>query len=491
MKSRTRSSNVTPVHITGLHVGNSLVSVADYVYNCDPAVGELYIDSVAGTVTIPESIKDQGNVQLGYATYDPDALVAWARSELISSFAATRQRVLTSRVASMPVFSDILLADESDVMTDVVTPNFASIQKNGGVVFSPMTRDKVKFTSTYEIVSTLPALSPIVIVTSGSALNRVTSFRVQWEIPAFSTEVFGTTDSFYSYLDGLSALAPSANLQAAVNNSYNNATEGELQLLTALAESKQTVSHLASTGRRIASLYRSIKKGKFKELAPKTFRKWQREKASGKAKLSLDIISDAWLEARYAWRPLIIDIQQTIRYFNGDHNSRRKTYRGYDELLNSEQVIVNYSENGYSYEGTLSSISTSRARAGVLTELKPDSSGHVRDLGLLNPAGALWEAIPYSFVADWFLNISGVIASLNPSPAFSYLGSWVTDSREVTLSGSVKVTSPSGSIKYVNISHIREHKDRIIDTKVSLVTIDVNLDIYKIIDAAFLMKRWL
>jgi hypothetical protein len=42
-------------------------------------------------------------------------------------------------------------------------------------------------------------------------------------------------------------------------------------------------------------------------------------------------------------------------------------------------------------------------------------------LGLLNPSAVVWERIPYSFVADWFLRTDGIVNSLKLQP---FSGLW-------------------------------------------------------------------
>jgi hypothetical protein len=43
-----------------------------------------------------------------------------------------------------------------------------------------------------------------------------------------------------------------------------------------------------------------------------------------------------------------------------------------------------------------------------------------------------WELIPYSFVVDWFVNVSDYLRALAPSPSFHHLGSCLTGKHEYT-----------------------------------------------------------
>jgi len=190
MGTRTRTANIFPEELSGLHVGDASMSVYNQSWSCDPANGSIYIDEFAGTFVIPESVKDPEVVQLGYATYDPERLVTWAKATLMGAFLAQRQRIHTARLSTMDIFPTLILKDGSDTMTDVVTPNFKSRQQKGEVIFSPMTHEKVDFTSTFEATVDTDVWSEIQIITDGSAVGRITKFRVIWVLPQFASEVF-------------------------------------------------------------------------------------------------------------------------------------------------------------------------------------------------------------------------------------------------------------------------------------------------------------
>jgi hypothetical protein len=50
------------------------------------------------------------------------------------------------------------------------------------------------------------------------------------------------------------------------------------------------------------------------------------------------------------------------------------------------------------------------------------------------------EILPYSFVVGWFVNISAIASSLNPSPIYESLGSWTVHT--VTTDFNVVVYDP-------------------------------------------------
>jgi len=281
-----------------------------------------------------------------------------------------------------------------------------------------------------------------------------------------------------------------ASPQLAINQAAANVTAGEVEILNILAERRETISHLAQTGRRLFALYSAIRKGNFKRLAPETYARYLELKKKGKVSPPLDIIADAWLEARYAWRPLIIDVESIWDHYKSQKGGNRRTYRAsdYPEPVIEEGLTYSITDSSAQYDFTFSKRLVNTVRAGILTEL--DLDPRVGELGLLNIAGTAWEIVPFSFVVDWFIDISGIISSLNPEPRITPLASWYTSQSYVALSGTVTVT-PSGSDSYTQVFNLVvtdwiRRKDTV---ATYFPSIDVNLDMFKLLDSFALLRR--
>lgn len=148
--------------------------------------------------------------------------------------------------------------------------------------------------------------------------------------------------------------------------------------------------------------------------------------------------SNTWLEYRYGWKPLAMDVETII---DAAHNVRAK----YDKRhLVARSTVPYQTSDAFDVEvsdawtcpgtsgmhGTLIVEINGKVSAGVVYDLKSQTTiDHLnRTLGARPqdvPAG-LWECIPYSFVADWFLNVGDWLRAVTPDPSVTLIGNWVT-----------------------------------------------------------------
>lgn len=149
--------------------------------------------------------------------------------------------------------------------------------------------------------------------------------------------------------------------------------------------------------------------------------------------------SESWLEYRYGWQPLILDGSAIIdditrKLSKGFKDARRLVVRAEKKQQLSVagtfpwQSVPNYPSVQTS--GGASVQMDINAFAGVMYEIAPRTDPEAlaayyglraRDIPAL-----VWEKIPYSFVADWFLNVGDYIEAKMEVPDIKVLSSWVT-----------------------------------------------------------------
>lgn len=132
--------------------------------------------------------------------------------------------------------------------------------------------------------------------------------------------------------------------------------------------------------------------------------------------------ADQFLEFHFGWEPAIQDMGAAVEVLDQtdfgvlDLKGRQtEPYNDYHRF-NADQwsFTKNYEE------GTLSVLIGVRARV-----INPNAFLANR-MGFVNPASVAWEAVPYSFVVDWFANVGQVIASYSDFVGVSIENSYTT-----------------------------------------------------------------
>lgn len=264
--------------------------------------------------------------------------------------------------------------------------------------------------------------------------NPLSISETQWALILGSSEVKGkdangtrfTLDGAYAALelpigtiDGVrTTLAPP--LSAFGINPYDerkinqhltsalaNAKSKSMDVLTFAAEFHKTVEMVNGVAFRTAQRAKAIMN-----------LKKVRSLKSSKEKLSA--FSDSWLEYRYGWRVLayeLDDLQKTVQKLLEGYPFR---WRAKSEALDIKDVkSTTYRTNSFSADNSSGSGAWYRdvnikethrlkLQTGVMWESRMQS------LIFVDPLTTAIELVPYSFVVDWFLNLSDFLTSLSP-----------------------------------------------------------------------------
>lgn len=128
-------------------------------------------------------------------------------------------------------------------------------------------------------------------------------------------------------------------------------------------------------------------------------------------------VAKLWLEYQYGIRPLISDIV-SAQHFDfkpaGFFTSKGQASKPFD------RNVPNLAPVGYEVltyrDGTRHGCNTQVAYTCDDPALAALSS-----LGLANPALLFWELTPFSFIADWFINVGQVVSTLSTSVGLTFL----------------------------------------------------------------------
>lgn len=131
-------------------------------------------------------------------------------------------------------------------------------------------------------------------------------------------------------------------------------------------------------------------------------------------------VHNAWLEYRYGWMPTLMDVDTLINKPLG--------------LPSMSAEGVGFRRNSWTFKDGTSQIETNieyTVKAKTYVVPKNPFMQSATQYGIANPSLVLWEAVPYSFVIDWFFDIGGYLESMGAlngietvSPFTSYRTNW-------------------------------------------------------------------
>lgn len=192
-----------------------------------------------------------------------------------------------------------------------------------------------------------------------------------------------------------------------------------------LAELGETLGLLVSPFRALARLLKKVKKS---------------GSSSGKSlRKAADSLSNWWLQYRYGVIPLISDIEsimeefaKKVHMFNMHIRSRRGTVQDSTET----KVISTDGDGGISWETErvvkVDVVSTSIIYFKMTLEGIASYMSYWGVSPSQLPALA-WELIPYSFVADWFVNVGDWLRAISPNLFTAIIGRCTSQVIEYTV----------------------------------------------------------
>lgn len=169
----------------------------------------------------------------------------------------------------------------------------------------------------------------------------------------------------------------------------------KINIAVALAEAKKTSELILGTANRVYRAFRAFRRGNFREVAQVL-------------QISPRTVHKTWLEYKYGWMPLLMDVKGAAEHFAQKSMPRRVVVEvvGISENAREGESTGSY---GIYYDRSWPFTETFNARVRTKCKIRLEfTSPFVADLqqlGLTNPALVAWELVPYSFVFDWFISV--------------------------------------------------------------------------------------
>lgn len=400
----------------------------------------------------------------------------------------------------MSLFSEEVDVTESSVIVtrailDCPTKDYTKRRNNGEIINNPVDNDSMRINTKLDIPGVPPqtdSSTKLVLVDSGLAkiVGEKTPFIPRCLDATEIAEVIFKHRSFgYSGLIDARALC--------INKAFAKVNSGSLELAVEMGESVETYAYLALLTTRIVKMIGSVRSGEWKKVIPKTYnlavkrarsRAWRYGTSFQKelAVMMTKLAADAWLELRFAVRPLIYSAQDAISLYNDGLKSEVGRVRESSSMtVTSESTSTYVLDNGAStFLRVKSFVDTHlEAHAGVLINVDK-SKATMRQLGFTNVGGALWELTFLSWALDYFSDTTGIFYAITPQSGIDVLAAWASTKETTIVVSQVELVDRASAkiLSRTEITSVRDHYKRNPVSGPSLFEFHVDLDMFKATD---------
>lgn len=199
----------------------------------------------------------------------------------------------------------------------------------------------------------------------------------------------------------------------------------EAMIAVNIAERQQSINMMTN---RVMQIYRftsKLRRGDIRGAAavlrvdPTPIR--SRPKGNGRWRRSKDY-SNAWLEFHFGWEPLVQDIGACIDLLSEPIPGGVFTVKGRNTPF--EKRFYRSIDSSFQEYELRELKGRVRGKAGAEIYVTDPNAYLANRLGLVNPLSVVWELVPYSFVVDWFANVSQFIGQFSDLYGCTVLNPW-------------------------------------------------------------------
>jgi len=178
-------------------------------------------------------------------------------------------------------------------------------------------------------------------------------------------------------------------------------------------------------------------------------------------KISTKDPASAWLEFTFGWVPLYQDIFAAISVLEQDFGFHSVKV-SVKKPANRVYATVYWDQPGGPISQSDSWTESGLVAAGGSIRITNPNLLLARQLGLVNPAFVAWDAVPFSFVVDWFLPVGKFLDSFSNELGVELFRTYVTEKRVLAGYNQLRSSSPSDPPEWKNggqaFSVVRERR---------------------------------
>lgn len=316
-----------------------------------------------------------------------------------------------------------------EYMLDEPLPTLRSAQRAGQFLVKPL--EKLSYDRTLVLSGTDDAS---VYVTANGA---------------FDSHTWGYCSSADAYLSGLmypgvvrdsgvnysadwlpfaDPLGPTARKLWVLSRAYQKAADSDMQGLVSAAEFNKTLEsakELLRATTRLRNWYAANN-----ALSALT-RVMRMRRAANQWRFSKDV-ANLWLEWRYGVRMLYLDAMSAVKYAKakgkGDYAICRSSWT--DNATSSSETVV-FRGRDLVRKREIIHRRVDTVSAGVIIKCAP-ATDWIRQAGLDKPWTSAWELVPYSWLVDRVIDVSGALAAFEGRYLRQPVASWLTHECQYT-----------------------------------------------------------
>ncbi len=210
-------------------------------------------------------------------------------------------------------------------------------------------------------------------------------------------------DTLFEYRFGTLDSARNSLVNAAIVKALVKMADAKVNVAVAFAEASKTSDLIFDTARRVDRAYRAFRKGDLRGIAQNL-------------NITPKRLHKSWLEYKYGWMPLLMDVKGAAEFFAQQHVGRpaRFTVTASESRLytdNWSQSFTPYG-GGSPAERRWFQSSNIDAKVKIWCELSSPHYAAMQQIGLTNPLLIAWELVPFSFVFDWFIQVGDWLTAM-------------------------------------------------------------------------------
>lgn len=183
------------------------------------------------------------------------------------------------------------------------------------------------------------------------------------------------------------------------------AKQHQFNLAVAVGEGKSTVNMVLGTLKTLGSVALSLKKGDFGKAIAALPKTPQGSLKTAKKRFSADDLAGTWLALSYGWMPFVNDVYEAAKAYEV------LTAPPIKSRVSASHYIASFGDSSASQGGY--SCPAVKRRSERISFLIVENLSTARSLGLIDPKPLVWELLPLSFVADWFIPIGKYLEVLS------------------------------------------------------------------------------